>query len=204
MGFSRQEYWSGLPCPPPGDLPKAGIEAGTPALQADSLPSKPPGKPKVSHNHAFYILFSIPKITYLSFLSWEFHFHLSFKIHLTCHLLKEAFPHIPPPSQSLHCALSVSYILGVLLFLHLSLWWCRTAYFSDCLPVCQCSVVSYLSLYPSGTGLSVSGLVRKRFIHWMNVMSGSISLDSSWVFGNASPQDKDKSRITGLRVKFIQ
>ena len=46
MGFSRQEYWSGLPCPPPGDLPNSGIKARSPALQADSLPSEPPGKPK--------------------------------------------------------------------------------------------------------------------------------------------------------------
>ena len=45
MGFSRQEYWSGLPCPPPGDLPNPGIEPRSPALQADSLPSEPPGKP---------------------------------------------------------------------------------------------------------------------------------------------------------------
>ena len=45
LGFSRQEYWSGLPCPPPGDLPYRGIEPGSPALQADSLPSVPPGKP---------------------------------------------------------------------------------------------------------------------------------------------------------------
>ena len=45
-GFSRQEYWSGLPCPPPGDLPNPGIEPRSPALQADSLPSEPPGKPK--------------------------------------------------------------------------------------------------------------------------------------------------------------
>ena len=45
MGFSRQEYWSGLPCPPPGDLPDSGIEPGSPALQADSLMSEPPGKP---------------------------------------------------------------------------------------------------------------------------------------------------------------
>ena len=37
MEFSRQEYWSGLPCPPPGDLPHPGIEPGSPALQADSL-----------------------------------------------------------------------------------------------------------------------------------------------------------------------
>ena len=46
MGFSRKEYWSGLPCPPPGDLPNPGIEPRFPALQADSLPSEPPGKPK--------------------------------------------------------------------------------------------------------------------------------------------------------------
>ena len=45
MEFSRQEYWSGLPFPSPGDLPDPGIEPGSPALQADSLPSEPPGKP---------------------------------------------------------------------------------------------------------------------------------------------------------------
>ena len=43
MGFSRQEYWSGLPLPSPGDLPDPGIEPGSPALQADALPSEPPG-----------------------------------------------------------------------------------------------------------------------------------------------------------------
>ena len=37
VGFSRQEYWSVLPCSPPGDLPDPGIEPGSPALQADSL-----------------------------------------------------------------------------------------------------------------------------------------------------------------------
>ena len=45
-GFSRQEYWSGLPCPPPGNLSNPGIELRSLALQADSLPSEPPGKPK--------------------------------------------------------------------------------------------------------------------------------------------------------------
>ena len=45
MGFSRQEYWSGLPCLSPGDLPDPGIEPGSPALQADSLTSEPPGEP---------------------------------------------------------------------------------------------------------------------------------------------------------------
>ena len=46
MGFSRQEDWSGLPFPSPGDLPKPGMEPRSPALQADSLPSEPRGKPK--------------------------------------------------------------------------------------------------------------------------------------------------------------
>ena len=43
-GFSRQEYWSGLPCSPPGDLPSSWIKPRCPALQVDSLPSEPPGK----------------------------------------------------------------------------------------------------------------------------------------------------------------
>ena len=45
MGFSRQEYCSGLTFPSPGNLPNPGIEAGSPSLQADALPSEPPGKP---------------------------------------------------------------------------------------------------------------------------------------------------------------
>ena len=46
MGFSRQESWSGLPFPPPGDLPDPGIEPGSPAFQVDALTSEQPGKPK--------------------------------------------------------------------------------------------------------------------------------------------------------------
>ena len=45
MEFSSQEYWSGLPFPSPGDLPDPGIEPRSLALQADTLPSEPPGKP---------------------------------------------------------------------------------------------------------------------------------------------------------------
>ena len=45
MGFSRQEYQSGLPFPSPGDLSDPGIEPRSPALEADALPSEPPGKP---------------------------------------------------------------------------------------------------------------------------------------------------------------
>ena len=60
MGFSRQEYWSGLPFPSPGDLPKPGIKPRSPALQADALTSEPPGKPGYN---------SIP-MAYL-FYDWE-------------------------------------------------------------------------------------------------------------------------------------
>ena len=47
VGFSRQESWSGVPCLSPGDLPQSWIEPGSPALQADTLTSEPPGKPLV-------------------------------------------------------------------------------------------------------------------------------------------------------------
>ena len=46
QGFSRQEYWSGLPCFPPGDLPNPGIEPRAPAVQADTSPYELPGKSK--------------------------------------------------------------------------------------------------------------------------------------------------------------
>ena len=49
MGFSRQEYWSGLPFPAPGDLPNPGIKPRSPALQADALPSEPPGMPLLGY-----------------------------------------------------------------------------------------------------------------------------------------------------------
>ena len=47
MGFSRQEYWSALPFPSPGDLPDPGIEPRSPTFQADALTSEPPGKKEV-------------------------------------------------------------------------------------------------------------------------------------------------------------
>ena len=59
MEFFRQEYWSGKPFPSPGDLPNPGTEPSAPALQADSLPSEPPGKPKVySSSPKFFSSFS--------------------------------------------------------------------------------------------------------------------------------------------------
>ena len=52
MGFSRQEYWRGFPCPPAGDLPNTGTEPEppvAPALQVDSFTAEPPGKPICIH-----------------------------------------------------------------------------------------------------------------------------------------------------------
>ena len=48
MEFSRQEYWSGLPFPSPGDFPKPGIEPGSPALQVESLSSESPYDPAIT------------------------------------------------------------------------------------------------------------------------------------------------------------
>ena len=79
MGFSKQEYWSGLPCPPPGDLLNLGIEPRSPTLKVDSLLSEPPGKPKIivflefpwsevlvtqslSHVQLFAIPWSLPRL----------------------------------------------------------------------------------------------------------------------------------------------
>ena len=51
--FYRQEYWNGLPCPPPGDLPNSGIKPESPALRADSLPSEPTRKPSSNEKEDF-------------------------------------------------------------------------------------------------------------------------------------------------------
>ena len=55
LEFSRQEYWSELPFPSPEDLPNPGIEPRSPALQADSLPSEPSGKPHTITRYYIYI-----------------------------------------------------------------------------------------------------------------------------------------------------
>ena len=62
MGFSRLEYWDGLPCPPPGDLPNPGIDPRSPVLQADSLPFELPGKPGELVRNSL-ILDATPRLT---------------------------------------------------------------------------------------------------------------------------------------------
>ena len=64
MVILQARIWSGLPCPPPGDLPNPGTESRSPALQVDSLLSEPPGKPKNSGVGSLSLLQGI-------FLTWE-------------------------------------------------------------------------------------------------------------------------------------
>ena len=59
MGFSRQEYWSGLPFPSPGDLPNPGIKRGSSALQTDTLLSEPPGKPSANIRPSYKFMSSV-------------------------------------------------------------------------------------------------------------------------------------------------
>jgi len=56
MEFSRLEYWSGWPFPSPGDLSNPGMEPRSPALQGDSLPAEPQGKPKNTEVHSLSLL----------------------------------------------------------------------------------------------------------------------------------------------------
>ena len=73
MGFSRQEYWSGLPFPSPGDLPNPGIKPGSPALQADALSSEPPGKPSKGYRISWWTDSLIFSHLILSSISYDLH-----------------------------------------------------------------------------------------------------------------------------------
>ena len=65
-GVSRQEYWSGLPWPPPRDLPNPGIEPRSPILQVNSLPSAPTGKPKNTGMGSLPLLLSLFHVNFLT------------------------------------------------------------------------------------------------------------------------------------------
>ena len=74
MGFSRQDYWSGLSFPSPGDLPKPGMELGYPALQADVLPTALQGKPQFCHYSLLWMLRALSWAPYFLrlFTIWVF------------------------------------------------------------------------------------------------------------------------------------
>ena len=85
MEFSRQEYWSGLPCPLQGDLPNPGIKPRSLALQADSLPSEPPGKP----------VLNVLNDCFLKVLFWN-------NVRFTRKLLEQYRKCLHPPPSSHH------------------------------------------------------------------------------------------------------
>ena len=107
MGFSRQEYWRGLPCPPPGDLLDPEIEPRSPvapALQADSLPQVPPGKPQ----HVRALSISLQKLPLKENKRWVppeqqvFTTDHTGHLHLLC-------PPLKPRKGSLYCWEGTSY-----------------------------------------------------------------------------------------------
>ena len=76
MGFSKQEYWNGLPLPSAGDLPNSVIEPESPALQVDSLPSEPPGKLHENYERAPQVAQAVKNLsamqeTQVQSLGWE-------------------------------------------------------------------------------------------------------------------------------------
>ena len=79
MGFSRQEYWSGLPFPSPVDLPDPGIEPRSPALQADALPSEPPGN--ITYNPEVLCKFC-GHLVFGECIIGEFHFYEALQCYL--------------------------------------------------------------------------------------------------------------------------
>ena len=90
MGFSRQEYWNGLPFLSPGDFPDSGIEPGSPALQADSLPTELQGKSTIMY--VFYVF--VPTTVFCS---------CKFFIYFTI-LLNNACCFSAPRSESISCS----------------------------------------------------------------------------------------------------
>ena len=67
MGFSRQEYWSGLPFPSPGDLPNLGIELKSAAWQADALLSEPPGNHNIILSNCLLLLLLLSRFSPVQF-----------------------------------------------------------------------------------------------------------------------------------------
>ena len=109
-GFSRQEYWSGFPCPSPRDLPNPGIKPRSPTLQADSLPSEPPESPK----------YYIHKYQFSQFS------HSVMSDSLWPRELQHARPPCPSATPRVH---SNSCLLS---------WWCHPTISSSVAPLSSC------------------------------------------------------------------
>ena len=110
MEFSRLEYWSWLPFPFPRDLPNPGIEPRSPTLQADSLPSEPPGKPFISISMEM----DIPWVQFQTGHSYH------------CKSLPYTETRIPPLERNLCCCHSQDGMPCVWIPIQISMWACHT------------------------------------------------------------------------------
>ena len=99
-GFPRQEYWSGLPFPSPGDLPNPEIKSRSPALQADSLLSEPPGKPNILIVDVNYICGCPCFFFFLNKLYFLEQFQIHSKIEQKVQRFPKTFPW--PPALNKH------------------------------------------------------------------------------------------------------
>ena len=114
MGFSRQEYWSGLPFPSPGDLPDPVIEPRSPILQAGSLPSEPPGKPRQQS-------LTLPYVFFFSFIRLLLSNSLNNVVHLLSHVWLFSTPWTSLPFTISWSFLKLMSIESVILSDHLVL-----------------------------------------------------------------------------------
>ena len=105
MEFSRQEYWSELPCPSPGDLPDPGIEPGSPVLQVNSLPTEPTGKPNRLLNFVKYFSVSVERIIFFSLYSL-----VVVIVQLLSHVQLFATPRAAASQASLSFTISLSFL----------------------------------------------------------------------------------------------
>ena len=87
-GFCRQEYWNGLPCPPPGDLPNPGIEPRSTPLQVDSLPSELLGKPQLFIQSLTCFLTHIQVSQETSKVVWYFYLFKNFPLFVVIHTVQ--------------------------------------------------------------------------------------------------------------------
>ena len=112
MGFSRQEYWSGLPFPSPGDLPDPGIKSRSPIFQADALTSEPPGKPYI-YNVCIYVCICIYIFIYTYVFIYPYVFIYTY-IFIKCAIGAKSLQSCPTLFNPMDCSLPGISVHGIL------------------------------------------------------------------------------------------
>ena len=136
MGFSRQKYWSGLPCPPPGDLPKPGIEPASLGLlpwKAGSLPLAPPVADCLKLLMSYFTLFVLVLCfqylisiytTHISIWRSQKYWGATRGHHAGCQSQEEDAPRCGSCTETLDPGLTSTYYSDIFLTLTKITWWC--------------------------------------------------------------------------------